>query len=398
MKDSFDHARREFLDGTGHLQAGRLEAAERCFETSLALLPGRVSTLVNLAATRLRLGRPEAALPLLDQAQATAPDDADAAYQRAQAIAALGRPADALAALERLLQADPRHAGAWLRHGQALQALERHAEALGSYDRALAADPTLVTAWTNRGNLLREAGRSAEAAASFREALAHGGDAQLLGYYLASTGEHTAPARAPLRYVERLFDDYAATFDSHLAALGYRAHERLVDTARMLGSVRVASALDLGCGTGQCGVLLRPMAARLEGVDLSSAMLDRARALGIYDTLDHADLVEHLQRTQRRHDLVMAADVFIYIGALDDVFAAVARVLLPGGRFAFCVESTNDAAGFALQTSLRYAHAAPYLRAQAAKSGFEVERLDAAPVREDQQRPIEGLYAYLRRP
>src|SRR5688572_32544114 len=70
MKDSFDHARREFLDGTGHLQAGRLEAAERCFETSLALLPGRVSTLVNLAATRLRLGRPEAALPLLDQAQA----------------------------------------------------------------------------------------------------------------------------------------------------------------------------------------------------------------------------------------------------------------------------------------------------------------------------------------
>ena len=108
-------------------------------------------------------------------------------------------------------------------------------------------------------------------------------------------------------------------------------------------------------------------------------MLERARALGIYDTLDHAELVEHLQRTKSRHDLVIAADVFIYIGALDDVFAAVGRVLLPGGRFAFCVESTDDAAGFALQPSLRYAHAAPYLRDQAAKAGFEVERLDAAP-------------------
>jgi predicted TPR repeat methyltransferase len=140
------------------------------------------------------------------------------------------------------------------------------------------------------------------------------------------------------------------------------------------------------------------MAARLEGVDLSSAMLERARALGIYDALDHAELVEHLQRTPSRHDLVIAADVFIYIGALDDVFAAVGRVLLPGGRFAFCVESTDDAAGFALQPSLRYAHAAPYLRAQAEKAGFEVERLDAAPVRQDQQRAIAGLYACLRKP
>jgi predicted TPR repeat methyltransferase len=142
---------------------------------------------------------------------------------------------------------------------------------------------------------------------------------------------------------------------------------------------------------------VRPAAA-LEGFDLSAAMLERARTLGLYDELVHAELVEHLQATANRHDLVIAADVFIYFGALDDVFAAVARVLLPGGRFAFCVERTDEASGVALRPSLRYAHGAPYLRAQAARAGLDVERLDEAPVREDQQRPIAGLYACLRKP
>jgi predicted TPR repeat methyltransferase len=397
MNDTFDRARRQFLDGVAHLEAGRLVDAERCFEASLALLPGRVSTLVNLAATRIRHGRPADALPLLDEAQAAAPDDVDAHYQRAQALAGLQRFADALAALQRLLAIEPRHAGAWLRQGQMLQALDRPAEALVAYDRAVELDPALTTAWTNRGNLLREAGRMQEAAASFRQALANGADPRLVGYYLAATGEGAAPDASPLGYVERLFDDYAPTFDDHLAALGYRAHERLIEPLRAPAGDRFASALDLGCGTGHCGPLLRPKAQRLEGVDLSAAMLERARARGVYDALDHADLLDHLRRTPQRHDLVIAADVFIYFGALDDVFAAVANAMRPGGTFCFTVESTGDDADHVLRSSLRYAHSARYLRELAARSGFGVGRLDAAPVREDEHTPIPGLYAWLSR-
>jgi predicted TPR repeat methyltransferase len=398
MNDSFEQARRHFVDGVAHLGADRLQQAERCFEAALALVPARVSTLVNLAATRIRLGRPEAALPLLDEAVAAAPGDADAWYQRARALAALQRPADALSALERLIALDPAHGCAWLRHGQALQALERHDEALGSYERALAIDPTLALASLNLGNLMRETGRMAEAAAAFRHALAHGADRTLVDYYLAATGEREAPAQAPRPYVERLFDDYAPTFDAHLAGLGYRAHHALAQQLRGLGAARHARALDLGCGTGLCGPLLRPMVDRLEGVDLSAAMLERARALGVYDRLAQADLVEHLKSTApAQHDLVIAADVFIYLGALDKALAGVARVLVPGGVFAFSVESADDAVDFELRPSLRYAHSARYLRALASQAGLALERLHAAPVREEQQQPIAGLYACLRK-
>jgi len=58
MTQDFDQARVQFLAGVQHFEAGRLQMAEQCFMASQALLPQRVSTRVNLAATRLRLGRP----------------------------------------------------------------------------------------------------------------------------------------------------------------------------------------------------------------------------------------------------------------------------------------------------------------------------------------------------
>ncbi|WP_425536227.1 methyltransferase domain-containing protein, partial [Chromobacterium vaccinii] len=42
----------------------------------------------------------------------------------------------------------------------------------------------------------------------------------------------------------------------------------------------------MGCGTGLAGEAVRPYASRLDGVDLSAGMLERASAKGIYDSLD----------------------------------------------------------------------------------------------------------------
>jgi predicted TPR repeat methyltransferase len=398
MNDSFNQAKQLFLDGVAHFEAGRLAEAEARFEASLALVPERVSTRVNLAAARIKLGRPEAALPLLDEALAAEPDHRGAWSQRATALAALRRYAEALAALEQLLALAPDNAEAWFRHGQTLQHLERHAEALPSYDRALAIDPGLPQAWTNCGNLLKDLGRIDEAASAFRRAIASGGDAVLNGYYLAALTGEQVPGTPPRLYVERLFDDYAETFDEHLVgALGYRAHRVLVEQLRGVGPARFRSALDLGCGTGLCGPLVKAVADRVDGVDLSAPMLDKARALGVYDRLEQAELVAHLEHTERRYDLVLAADVFIYVGALEAVFGGVQRVLEPGGVFCFSVEQAADAADFELRPSLRYAHSERYLRALAAHGGFDVVRLHRQPIREDQQAPIEGLYVYLRK-
>lgn len=398
--DPFEHAKTLFFNGLACFGARRFAEAEQHFLASLALVPGRLTTLVNLAATRLALSRPQEALQTADQVLAVEPENRDAWIQRASALGNLGRHEEALASFEKLLALDGRLGEGWLRRGQTLQSLNRHDEALVSYERALAIDPTLARAWSNLGGILREAGRLEEAAQAYEQAIAHGGNAELNGYYLASVRGRNTPATAPKRYVQPLFDEYAGEFDQHLVqVLHYRAHKVLV--GHLEGPTparRFRSALDLGCGTGLCGPLVKPLAERLAGVDLSERMLDKARALGLYERLVHADITHYLNTTDERFDLVLAADVFIYIGDLASVFAAVHRVMEAAGVFCFSAESaSSEAHDFELLPSLRYAQSERYVRELAVRHGFEVARLVHEPVREDQRRSIDGMFVYLTR-
>lgn len=396
----FEEARQLFVDGLVCFETGRFEDAEQCFLASLRLLPGRVSTLVNLAATQIKLSRSQDALGVADQVLTVEPDNLDAWFHRGAALGHLGRHAEALACYEKVLALDGRLAEPWLRHGQTLQSLDRHATALDSYARALAIDPALTQAWINRGGILREMNRLDEAAHAFRQAIAHGADPELGGYYLASVGGGVAPAAAPVQYVEPLFDDYAPQFDEHLVqALHYRAHKVLAENLAGLAPGRFSSALDLGCGTGLCGPLVKPMAGRLSGVDLSGRMIERARTLGVYEHLAHADIVEYLRTTDETYDLILAADVFIYVGDLAPVFAAVRRVLAGAGVFCFSAEiGGRDGQGYQLLPSLRYAHSEPYLRDLAAQHRFEIVKWLHQSIRDDQRQPIDGVFVYLTRP
>lgn len=397
--EDFERAKQLFVEALGCFEAGHFEDAEQRFLSSLDLLPGRVSTLVNLAATRLELARPQEALGAADQVLAIEPDNLDAWFHRGSALGQLGRHAEALASYEKLLAIDGHLAQPWFRHGQTLQSLDRHEQALASYGRALEIDPGLAQAWSNRGGILRETMRLEEAAHAFKHAIAHGGDVELNAYFLASVDARAVPASAPGHYVESLFDDYAGQFDEHLVrVLNYRAHIVLAKHLEGLARGRFKSALDLGCGTGLCGPLVKPMAERLTGVDLSSRMLDKARALGVYDHLVQADIVDYLRTTDRSYDLVLAADVFIYVGELSPVFAAAYQSLNAAGIFCFSAElAQRDDQDFELLPSLRYAHSQRYLRELAAQHRFEIVKLLREPMREDQRRSIEGLFVYLTR-
>jgi predicted TPR repeat methyltransferase len=355
----FEAAKAAFLQGLQHQQAGRWGVAEEAYRASLQHLPGRPSTLTNLAAVLNATGRPAEALPLLAQALVAEPGNADAWFQQAEAQAALSALPDALASIERVL---------------ALQ-------------------PEAGPAWSRRGGLLKDLGRPQEAVAALQRALTLGADVEINRYLLASLEGRDAPPLPPAGYVQALFDSYATGFDEQLVdKLQYRAPEQLVQG---LPRATFASALDLGCGTGLVGRLLRPRVQALHGVDLSGGMLERARALGVYDTLEQADIVQHLRHTALRHELVVAADVFIYLGDLSAAFAGVRRVLDDDGVFAFSVELADDAVAFELRPSSRYAQSERYLRELATAHGFEWLALRRGPLRLEQREPIEGLYAWL---
>ncbi|MBP7565458.1 MAG: tetratricopeptide repeat protein [Burkholderiaceae bacterium] len=399
MTDPTVRARELFTAGIAAAEAGRLADAERHFEEALALAPGRPSLLANLGVVRVQARRfAEAVGPLQQAAQADA-GQANTWLHLGLAEAGLGRHADAVASLARAIELLPDAAPLRLHRAASLVMLDQADAALADLDAAIAQAPDLAEAWSRRGSLLRDAGKLDAAAADFERALALGADPALHAYYLASVrASDSAVAAPPRAYVETLFDQYAEEFDQHLVhTLGYRGHERLVDEVMQLGPRHYRSALDLGCGTGLCGPLLRRIAGHVDGIDLSAAMLDKARATGAYDALVHADVTEYLAGTDRRDDLVVSADVFIYVGQLDDVFAGVARILAPGGAFCFTAEAASEdgGPGWQLQPSLRYAHSAGYLRQLAQRHGFDVARLTMAPLREHQQDSQDAIYACL---
>ncbi|MEJ8836515.1 tetratricopeptide repeat protein [Ramlibacter sp. AN1133] len=362
MAVDFEQARAFFVEGVAAYEAGRLPEAERKFAAALSLAPGRPSVLSNLGAVRLKLGRAEEALALLQEALEREPANAETLGHCGTALAELGRTADALA----------------------------------HFDRALAADARSPALWILRGNALKELGRAGDAAQSFREALARGGDRELLGYYLAGLEAGEAPQRPPSHYVEALFDGYAAQFDEHLVrTLRYDAPRVLTQRLAAMGA-RWRHALDLGCGTGLCGPYLRAMADRVTGVDLSSNMLEKARKLGAYDALVQGDVVAYLAGATESFDVVVAADVFVYVGALGEVFRLLAQRMPAGGSFCFTVEESRGAE-LELRSSLRYAHSEAGIRRLAQAHGFAVSALEKRPVREDQRVPIPGLFLWMER-
>ncbi len=395
MTDIIEQAKTHFFEGNAHFEADRFEQALASFQAALALVPGRPSILANLGITQVRLGQWEAAVDTLKQATQADASNRDAWLALALAHEELQQWALAVQALQHALPQGEPTTAIWLALARCQLRLAQPLEALRAFEDALALDATLAEAWSQRGSLLREAGEQEEAARSFHQALKHGGDNELNRFYLASVTAQPVPQRPPLAYVETLFDEYANDFQTHLVeGLNYQAHGTLL-APLVESDARFSTVLDLGCGTGLCGQLIHPQAEVVDGVDVSGAMVTQARASGVYRQVVHGDLLPFLEASSEPAELVMAADVFIYVGALEAVFAAVRRRLAPGGCFAFSVERAEAGQDLVLLPSLRYAHSGGYVERLAQQNGMRVVRQWEAPLREDQRRPVMGLYFHL---
>jgi predicted TPR repeat methyltransferase len=297
-----------------------------------------------------------------------------------------------------------------------LLADRRYAYAKGAFDEAdfaVAADlarqalelaPRFAAGHAILGRALMALGAREEAVASLVAALALEPDDPMgVRVDLAHCGALAPEAAITESYVRALFDDYAPRFDGHLVrGLAYRGPELLAEALRRAAAgrgrdARFRRALDLGCGTGLVARALAGMAEAVEGVDLSPRMLAQARATGLYDALHEAELVRFLRgRAAGAADLVVAADVFVYMADLGDAFRQSHRVLNPGGALAFTVQA-HAGEGVILGADARYAHGEAYLRDLAAAAGFAVVLFEAVSTREDRGAPVPGFLAVLER-
>jgi predicted TPR repeat methyltransferase len=253
-------------------------------------------------------------------------------------------------------------------------------------------------AWYALGWAAKASGRRDEAGNAYAKYLESGADDAPVRHMLMALKDETPPPRASNDCILQLFREFSSNYDSKMRDnLSYQAPERLQDLIRSeIGDAAGLEILDIGCGTGLAGAALKERAARLAGVDLSPEMIELARARGIYDRLEVAEITEWLEGTQAQFDLIVACDCLVYFGDLQQVAASAARRLNPGGCFAFTTER-GERYPFHLTDSGRYAHHPGHVREVAANSGLTVARLEDGFLRTEAGVEVTGLLALFRK-
>ena len=198
-----------------------------------------------------------------------------------------------------------------------------------------------------------------------------------------------------------MFDNFSSSFDKTLTGLGYSpaALAQALEIDASQGPV--LDILDAGCGTGMCGTLLKPVARSLVGVDVSQRMLDKARALSIYDRLEAGDAADFMARSAEAFDLIVMADVLAYVGDLTQMLETAYRALRRSGRMAVSTENLDregQVDGYRLWPSGRYKHSKRYLEAVFRDAGFVIGNMSESDLRREGGQMIEAWIVVAEKP
>ena len=262
--------------------------------------------------------------------------------------------------------------------------------AIASYSEAIKISPNNSNLYTNMGNAEVNNLDFNAAEKNYRKALAIMPDDAVANHMLAALTGIT-PDTASKEFVEHLFDAYAPSFEDALVnKLQYAMPQVLAKMAIEHQSKKsFGSVLDLGCGTGLMGFELRGSTQRLEGIDLSSKMLKQAKSKEIYDRLIKGDIIEFLTSAELDFNYYFAADVFIYIGDLFQIFSLIKDRNKEGGKLIFSTEHCEKD-GFFLEQSGRYSHSKSYVQAICEELDYQMVHFSKVDLRKERKKLISG--------
>jgi predicted TPR repeat methyltransferase len=203
-------------------------------------------------------------------------------------------------------------------------------------------------------------------------------------------------ARMPAEVVTCACDLDAEQWDQTVQEQGY-------DSPRLLKAAlepepalqKSLDVLDLGCGTGLCGLCFQNWAKSLTGIDLAPKMLAQARARGIYEELIDGDIITAPRKFVDRFDLVVASDVLLLLGDLAALFQAVHQAVRPSGRFAFTVDLNDGPEDYRLMPWAVFSHSKAYLRKLAADTGWQIVAMNDVMFPRENRSQIAGLVVVL---
>ncbi len=373
-----------------------LEGAVAEYEKALAANPNRADTYLNLGNALEKLDRLEESAAAFQKAIDLKPDNPPAFARLGHLRFRQGRLEEAIAAVAKVINLTPEDPRSYTVLAGIFHMQGRVDEAFEVYERALAIDPTRPSTNLIYGQLLAASGRADDAKRVWQRWLELDPSNPVPRHHLQAGADETVPERSENQLIVHIFDDFAESFDKKLRTLEYKAPEFVGEAVRDIYAEPKGNLviLDAGCGTGLCGPMLRPFASRLDGVDLSGKMLEKAKARGGYDELVEAELTAFIESRKNAYDVIASADTLCYFGKLETVFAAAKESLRPGGVFIFTLEKTPAQTGahkVTLEHTGRYTHTEEYVRAATEAAGFKLARLEGKVLRTEFLKPVHGM-------
>ena len=381
--------------GNTYLHLADVQAARKYYALALAQEPYYIEAMYNMAMTYESTGDKREVKRRLQTILEIHPKNLRAMRKIADIMMDEHNYYGAEQILNMTTQVAPDHAPTWSKIADCLIQQDEYSSAITVLERTLNLEETSYT-WIQLGVVQRELQSqntlpvsNEDIAYSFQQALRLNPDSGK-AQYLLNMIEGVTPQRAPSDYVTGLFDFYAPKFEEHLVdILGYQTPQKLKEFLFEHTSARhFPNIFDLGCGTGLMGSIMHPHCEAIFGLDLSSRMIQEAKKKNIYTELFQEDIFSLSELNIPKMNLVIAADVLVYIGNLEPLFSALPPTMNDGAYLLFSVEECPE--DFVLGTEARFLHSLQHIHTSL-PSSIQIVATQRAPLRKNNDLWVEGL-------
>jgi predicted TPR repeat methyltransferase len=254
--------------------------------------------------------------------------------------------------------------------------------------------PENINAYYNLGRCLLLLDDEEGARVQFKKVLEMDANNADVKYQLLKLEHRESIDVIPVSMIKEKTDIAADNYDEKRLAHGPKNCKAIVNTA--LANIKDKNpnldVLELGCGSGMCGRILRDklVAKKITGVDISPKMLKKAEKKKIegeqvYDKLVAAEIRQYLLENNQKFDLVMANGGFNYFGDLSAIAELLKKALNPGGTLAFVIKKTELEKGFLLDIAQDiFTHSRAYVQEEFKKAGFTELQIKEFDINDDE--------------
>jgi len=370
-------------------QKNENEKALAAYEKALAINPYFYHALFNKAVVLEKMDRnDEAEKNYRDAIRAN--HNFEAAYNNLGALLyKLGRVQEALESYRQVFIINPKNAQSCFNLAVVLEDTEDYQEAAGLCFNILSLDPSMTAAHVRLATILPKWSYSnKKEALNYAKAWQkHFPDNPLARQTLnALSGKINEEDL--FTYTQNFYDAFAETYDQKMNELECKVPDLI---RQKLSDFSFKNALEIGCGTGLCGKILSNVCNKLTGIDFSEKMIEKAKQTKAYSTLKTIDALDFLLQTKETFDLIVAADVFCYIGEMNGLFSQVGKHLRKDGLFVFTIEKSDKENGFEINPFGRILHSRNYIKKLIDNNKLEIKDEEELEIRKEGSSHAKGI-------